>query len=342
MGKPKVTIGIPVYNVDQYLVQCLQSAVKQDYENLEIIIVDDCSTDSSGYIIDEFAAKDDRIRVIRHIRNKKNSAGRNDIVREATGDFIYWLDGDDYLQPFAVSSCVDAISKHRVDIVKTAIFPDDAKYAGSYTRNEYMPILIPGKISSQIIGSLFKKELYTDIRHDENRNLSDYDTFPLLVDNAKRIAVIANDSYNYRVLRPGSVTEQSEGRFSGYALKAYMTNKRYLKYRNEFPKECELVLKQFAENACMANMCAEDKDDTLPVRDLMYVREIAVMASERIDKYQKWAYKQVINHSNWLPMIKWFIENRQQLPFGKKDKEDDEDDKKKKGKKKKKAASKKK
>ena len=232
MGRPKVTIGIPVYNVEQYLIQCLTSALNQDYENFEIIVVDDCSSDSSGYIADEYANKNEIMRVIHNTRNKKNSAARNTILREMTGEYIYWLDGDDYIEAFTISACVDAILKYDADIVKTAIFSRDAGYAGTYTREEYQRLLLPDKISSQIIGSLFKKELYTDIRHDETRNLPDYDTFPLLVDNAKRVAVLDNEGYHYRMMRPGSITEQALGKFAGYSLRAYMTNKRYTKYNS--------------------------------------------------------------------------------------------------------------
>lgn len=93
----KLTVVIPIYNVEPYLRQCLDSVVNQTYKNLEIILVDDGSPDNCGAICDEYAANDDRIIVI-HKENGGLSAARNDGIRKATGEWITFVDSDDWCE----------------------------------------------------------------------------------------------------------------------------------------------------------------------------------------------------------------------------------------------------
>lgn len=93
----KITIIVPIYNVEQYLNRCINSIIYQTYENLEIILVDDGSTDNSSKISDEWSYQDKRIHVI-HIENQGVSAARNIGIENATGDFITFVDSDDWLE----------------------------------------------------------------------------------------------------------------------------------------------------------------------------------------------------------------------------------------------------
>ena len=94
----KVSIIVPIYNVDQYIEKCIGSIMQQTYQNLEIILVDDGSPDDSGKIADEYALRDSRIKVI-HKKNAGVSAARNTGIDAATGDYICFADGDDYVMP---------------------------------------------------------------------------------------------------------------------------------------------------------------------------------------------------------------------------------------------------
>lgn len=97
----KVSIVIPVYNVEKYLDKCIKSVLKQSHENLEIIMVDDGSTDNSGKIADSYLEKDSRIKVI-HKKNEKVSAARNTGIDAATGEYVCFADADDYLMGWMV------------------------------------------------------------------------------------------------------------------------------------------------------------------------------------------------------------------------------------------------
>ena len=94
----KVSVIVPVYNVEQYLEECIDSIINQSYTNIEIILVDDGSTDNSGAICDNYQNIDDRIKVI-HQKNMGLSGARNSGVRVCSGDWITLVDGDDIIHP---------------------------------------------------------------------------------------------------------------------------------------------------------------------------------------------------------------------------------------------------
>ena len=94
----KISVIIPIYNVEDYLPQCLDSVIHQTHENLEIILVNDGSTDSCTKICDEYAAKDNRIKIINQ-ENGGLSVARNTGIRTATGDYIAFIDSDDWIVP---------------------------------------------------------------------------------------------------------------------------------------------------------------------------------------------------------------------------------------------------
>ena len=116
MINPKISIIIPVYNVEKHLCKCLDSVLNQSYENLEIILIDDGSIDKSYNICDEYAAKDKRIRC-EHQGNKGVSFARNRGIELATGDYLHFLDSDDYMDPDAYEYLVDLIDRYKVDAV---------------------------------------------------------------------------------------------------------------------------------------------------------------------------------------------------------------------------------
>ena len=111
--KDKSSIIVPVYNVEKYLAECVDSITKQTYQNLEVILVDDGSTDGSGAICDQFAQMDNRIIVI-HQKNQGVSASRNAALQIATGDYIGFVDSDDVIQMTRMSQ--SAMNLHFVKI----------------------------------------------------------------------------------------------------------------------------------------------------------------------------------------------------------------------------------
>ncbi len=117
--RPKISVIIPVYNVEPYIRQCLDSVVNQTYKNLEIIIVDDGSPDNCPAICDEYAQRDERIRVI-HKRNEGLSAAWNDGINETTGDWIMFVDSDDWIDSTFIDNMVSASDLDKMQVITAA------------------------------------------------------------------------------------------------------------------------------------------------------------------------------------------------------------------------------
>lgn len=118
-----VTIIVPVYNAEKYLCQCVESIINQTYDNLEIILVDDGSTDDSSTICDEYANKDSRVRVI-HKRNGGVSSARNVGLDGANGVYVAFVDADDYIELDLVAKAYEAITASGADLLKFGVYEE--------------------------------------------------------------------------------------------------------------------------------------------------------------------------------------------------------------------------
>lgn len=116
-----VSIVVPVYGVEKYVKRCLESIDSQSYPDLEVIIVNDCTKDRSMEVIDSFIKNESRhpaiYKVVNHKKNKGLSEARNTGIKEAKGDFIYFLDSDDYISHDCINGMADCIRRFDVDIV---------------------------------------------------------------------------------------------------------------------------------------------------------------------------------------------------------------------------------
>ena len=117
MSGPLVSIVVPVYNVECYVEECLQSVCSQTYENLEIICIDDVGSDKSMDIVRLYATKDSRINIVEHEKNKGLAEARNTGLRNLSGDYVFFLDSDDFLSVDAIERLVRCASMCDTDIV---------------------------------------------------------------------------------------------------------------------------------------------------------------------------------------------------------------------------------
>lgn len=123
----KISIIIPIYNVESYIKECLDSVINQTYQNLEIICVDDCGTDNSMQIVEEYAANDTRIIIAKHSKNRGLAPARNTGMDVSTGDYIFFLDSDDYISDNTIERLYAKIIETNSDVIvsKTKVFTDD-------------------------------------------------------------------------------------------------------------------------------------------------------------------------------------------------------------------------
>ncbi|MDE7177479.1 MAG: glycosyltransferase [Lachnospiraceae bacterium] len=120
-----ISIIVPVYNVENYIRECLESILNQTYGNLQIIVVDDGSTDNSGKISDEYAGKDKRIQVI-HTKNHGPGHARNEGLRYARGKYVGFVDGDDRIQPQMYEELLKEMEETGADFVHFGYFDDNS------------------------------------------------------------------------------------------------------------------------------------------------------------------------------------------------------------------------
>lgn len=236
MNDKKISVIVPVYNVQDFVGTCVDSVLNQSYKNLEIILVDDGSTDESGKICDSYAEKDPRITVV-HKANGGLSSARNAGLDIATGEYIGFVDSDDYIHPDMYDTLAYAVIKENADVAMGMIKLTDSKSEAmtdidktSYevkTRSEYWHM-----VYSQLImcpNKLYKSDILKNIRfhlgryHEDSFWLSDY------VKNVNKAVVYNFDMYFY-FQRPGSIMHSVSYKEVADALDAFM-------YRLDFCKK---------------------------------------------------------------------------------------------------------
>ncbi len=155
MEMPLVSVIMPVYNVENYLNKCIESVVNQTYKNLEIILVDDGSTDNSPLICDNWAKKDSRIRVL-HKLNSGAGFSRNQGIENSTGEYIFFVDSDDYLDFETVEKCILKANETFADLIIFGKneFSDDGNIK-SVPLNSNKDIFVGREVIDELLPSLF-------------------------------------------------------------------------------------------------------------------------------------------------------------------------------------------
>ena len=203
----KISIIIPIYNVEKYLPACVESILQQTYKNLEVILVDDGSPDRCPVICDELAQKDDRIRVI-HQKNKGLSGARNRGIDNAQGDYLIFVDSDDTVEQTLVEELYTYAEKWNCAIVacgRNYIFEDgqivckiahdESKVYGFEEAMQEMNSFRLFDMSAW--AKIYRKELFEDIRFPEGKLSEDYYIMYKLFDKAQTIGYVAKPLYNY-------------------------------------------------------------------------------------------------------------------------------------------------
>lgn len=203
-----ISIIIPVYNVEKYLRECIDSVLAQTYKELEIILVDDGSKDNSGAICDEYAKLDKRIKVI-HQKNRGLSGARTAGQEIARGKFITFIDSDDWVREDMMEVLYHDIKYYDADISCIAfemVYDDGTSVKGtSVTETQILDrvkalecYLFDGYIGPCICGKLWKKDLWNGIRCPEGKLFEDQYTTYKLLDKANKIIFNPESKYYYR------------------------------------------------------------------------------------------------------------------------------------------------
>ena len=242
MFLPLISIIVPIYKVEPYLRQCLDSVTNQTYTNLEIILVDDGSPDGCPNICDEYASKDNRIVVI-HKKNGGLSDARNAGLDVAKGEFIYFLDSDDIIPTNCISILFKIIRNEAADIASSSYcefsdkhpLSDNHIHDVSYTTMNGSEALIllcrdetPGIMSACM--KIYKKELFQEERFPIGKLYEDAHTNYRIYHKCKKICYTKNSLYYYRI-RKGSIMDSTKSLI--YDLEARENRYIFLKEHNE-------------------------------------------------------------------------------------------------------------
>ena len=212
-----ISIVVPVYNVEDYLPQCIESLLVQTHSNIEIILVDDGSTDSSGSICDSYAARDSRITVI-HQENGGLSAARNAGIQTAKGGYIGFLDSDDFVDKNMFRSLLEAVIYHKADVAACGRYITDDE--GNVTGKEFTPserktyataeameqILLGGELDVAAWDKLFRTDLFENIEFPVGRINEDAAIIFHILAKTTSVVHVGKPFYYYRT-RSGSITK---------------------------------------------------------------------------------------------------------------------------------------
>lgn len=206
-----VSVIVPVYKVQQYLNRAVDSVLKQTYQHLDIILVDDGSPDRCGKICDEYAMMDSRVRVI-HKNNGGLSSARNSGLEMATGEYVVFVDSDDVIHPHMIERLLTVAEMENCDIVQCGFFRFDSDIPKERLTDQAQLISkfdalerIDDAVYMAAWDKIYKKELFADIRFPKGKIHEDVGCTYKLFFASERIAVIPDELYGYYV-NPDSIT----------------------------------------------------------------------------------------------------------------------------------------
>lgn len=222
-----ISVIVPIYNVEDYLEECLRSIVSQTYTDLEILCVDDCTLDNSINIVRKFILADPRIRLITHKENRGLGGARNTGIREARGEYIMFIDSDDMVEPTMMEKMERAMREHKVDAAVCGI----SLVSGSQVVDHSSGFHVLKPTSSRMFHLNGHKERLTDIWPSawnkiyrtalvrefacvfpERLLYEDHFFFYSYFTHIPSFYFVNEELYRYRVARQGSITSTPSGR----------------------------------------------------------------------------------------------------------------------------------
>ena len=265
---PKLSIIVPVYKVEQYIHKCVDSILNQSFTDFELILIDDGSPDNCGAICDDYAQKDERIRVI-HKENGGLSDARNFGIDASQGEIIGFVDSDDYLDKDMYNQMITYLEENDCDVVCCDTYivrGDKKKFKPRYKENKIfrneqaINEILNGNLDNAAWNKIYKRSVIKDIRYPKGRIYEDVATTYKFIFNAGKVGYMSKPFYNY-IKRKGSIVASgfnSKSRydcFLGYKERLNFAKEKNLKCIND----CELLTLETAL-AVLTAFYANDED----------------------------------------------------------------------------------
>lgn len=246
MNNKLISVIVPVYNVRPYLKRCIDSIIAQTYSNLEILLVDDGSTDGSGELCDAYARQDARVQVI-HKKNAGQAAARNDAIDIARGSYLGFVDSDDFIDCRMFEILYQDLTEHdaQISIVTFQEFTEEKEVTVSRNlmsiecqagEKILQKLLLEEKIGDFSWNKLYRRELFKEIRYPVGRMMEDQGIMYKLVDQCTKVTYRPIRLYFY-YQRPDSTLHRRTLKF--YEDKWDMGCQRYQYIREKYPDMLE-------------------------------------------------------------------------------------------------------
>ncbi len=238
----KVSVIVPVYNVEKYIHKCVDSILNQTMRELEVVLVDDGAQDNSGKICDEYAEKDQRVRVI-HKENGGQSDARNVGCKEAVGDYILFIDSDDYVEHTMIERLYNMAKEHQVDMSVCGVY--NVYSSGTKAQCDVIEefqcdnveafghVMVGRKIPGTMCNKLIKREIAQQLRFPVGKLYEDAFYTTQLMQVVKTVYVTTEPMYYY-FHRAGSSTTTPFRKRDMDVVEAYRENFAVVKER--FPE----------------------------------------------------------------------------------------------------------
>lgn len=216
--KEKISVIVPIYNVETYLKKCIESIINQTYRNMEIILVDDGSIDKSSEICDEYSKQDNRVIVI-HKQNGGLSDARNTGIETSTGELLAFVDGDDWIDSNMISCLYNNIISYNADISECQYEKTSNEQHTIKNEEQIITISTPKEALNNILetnninnvvtwNKLYRKELFQNVRFPKNKIHEDEFTTYKLIYKANKIISTNSKLYYYRQRENSIISEK--------------------------------------------------------------------------------------------------------------------------------------
>lgn len=293
----KISIIVPVYNTEKYLERCLESIINQTYKNLEIILIDDGSTDKSGKICDEYAKKDSRVKVL-HKENRGQATARNLGLEYATGDYLGFVDSDDWISTDMYEHLIQLLNNNNADIAfieRCMVNGKKDEYKKSikkikekiYKDQEIIEEYLKYGMKSGNYGLpnyVYEKKLFSEIKFPDGKICEDIVTNYRLMEKATRL--VKSNKVCYYYFQDNSST----------------TRNKFSKKDFDLIYACDELMNKTKNKNCKIRKLVKEKRDRC---DFSLLAKIAYYGIDNEEKYQEEIGKMIKNiRKNYFELIK--------------------------------------
>ena len=298
-NKPLVSVIMPVYNAEKYLDRSISSIINQTYDNLEILLIDDCSTDNSYNILKEYAKKDKRIKVFHNQENQHVSETRNVGIRNSTGKYLYFIDSDDFIDNDYIEHLVNTAEKENADVVVNSEI-----YKYKYDKQHSNIILSPfNRIGNNnkilvlksflsVCNKIYKKDIQEkyDIFFDNTIKVGEDGIFNIFFFSKSNniIFISPNSFYYYNKTNNNSILTLAEYKtFFDNTFNVITKTYHYIKENNLFDKVigfnlCDLEVALFSKYFNQEKYNKDKQIDYQKVRDFILTIKDDVLANKEL------------------------------------------------------------